>query len=122
MRAGGFNRVIVVLYVDESLDEQALPRTSLVEGLHVRLEVREALLVRRDRVSSYLCDNGVCCPPEGHTYLDGDDATNVAAAHILHGRSVLMTRQQVIDSIAPDTEWVPRYWRRSPWHGRRCPR
>jgi hypothetical protein len=64
------------------------------------LELREALLGHGDRVWSYLCDDAACCPPEGQPYLDCADATDVAAAHVLHGRSVLMTRAEVIASVA----------------------
>lgn len=100
MLAGGFDRVLLVIYTDRTFTHPDLPETDLVTDLRGLLEVREALLVQHDRVWSYVCEDIACCPPEGRTYLDGVDATNVAAAHILNGRSMLLTRDQVIDTVA----------------------
>ena len=75
MRAAGFTRVIAVVCTE---DAGPLPRRDLVELVEQELDVLEALLVRRQRVWSYLCTDHDCCPPEGSAIIGpqrvGNDA------------------------------------------------
>jgi hypothetical protein len=65
------------------------------------MPVRDAVLVSTDRLWSYLCDDGRCCPPEGRPRRpDSPAALAVQAAHVLNGTATLPTRDAVVASVA----------------------
>ena len=81
-----------------------LPRRALVHALEDELSVpmRDAMLVVDDRLWSYFCDDLDCCPPDGIEVDRGSEgAVAMAAAHALHGRAVLASREELVQSVAP---------------------
>jgi hypothetical protein len=96
--------VTIVVLTEAADEDDTLPRRALVDAVRKALWVplEDAILVRDGRWWSYRCQNPRCCPPEG-TPLDGASAgaVAVAAAHAIHGRSVLPDRDAVVRSVAP---------------------
>jgi hypothetical protein len=96
--------VVVAVYTDEPDDEGIRPRAGLVAAIEAAagVPVTEALLVRGDRWWSYFCANPDCCPPEGTPVgaADTPALSMVNAQCVLDGRSVLSSRQELVDSIA----------------------
>ncbi|MGH3096785.1 MAG: DUF4192 domain-containing protein [Streptosporangiales bacterium] len=66
-----------------------------------RITVRDALLVHDGRWASYLCDDPVCCPPDGTEVVERDDSP-VAAAHAVEGRVVLDDRADLARLLESD--------------------
>lgn len=101
-RMAVYDEVLVIIYTDEARDAD-LPRRHIVDQLLDELPVREALLVRGDRVWSYVCTDPGCCPSNGLIYNASSDAVGVAAAHVLRGRGPLGSRDQLLATLAPPT-------------------
>lgn len=91
------------------------------------IEVFDVLAVGPDSFRTYLCQDIVCCPPEGHS-LDEVSDSELAAHMVLDGRSVLgceadlvadvqpvpgkiLSRRRLARVRAPDPETVLRDWR-----------
>lgn len=105
MRAAEADSVMVFVYTDAEPSEHGLPRRDLVERLvaDMPMGVREAWLVTDERIWSYLCDDEVCCPPEGRVREQTPDSLTLAAAHALHGDVVLPDREAVVATVQPVT-------------------
>jgi hypothetical protein len=92
----------VFVFTRDEPGADGMPRRGLVEALDDEMPVpmREAVLVVGDRFWSYFCQ-AECCPAEG-TAVDHASAGAVAmaAAHALHGRAVLASREEVVRSVA----------------------
>jgi hypothetical protein len=73
----------------------------LVAGLRTRLDVVEALHVRDERWTSFLCSSASCCPPTG-TPVVGSDL--LAAVSAYEGRAVLRDRAELVRSLATPTQ------------------
>lgn len=83
-----------------------LPRRALIDAIERELAVplRDAVLVARDRVWSYVCDDALCCPPEGRKRpTESPGQLALEAAHALNGRAVLPSRDDVVASVQPLT-------------------
>ena len=94
----------VFVFTSERPTGAWLPRRPLVDALDDELPVpvREAVLVVGDRFWSYFCDELDCCPLEGRDVdRDSEGAVAMAAAHALHGRAVLASREELVQSVAP---------------------
>jgi hypothetical protein len=64
------------------------------------MPVVEAVLVTDARIWSYLCDDEVCCPPQGRERsLSTKGSLALSAAHALNGRAVLPNRDAVVASV-----------------------
>jgi hypothetical protein len=95
-----YSEVVVAVYTDEDRRDD-LPRRELTDRLLHDLPVREALLVRQDRVWSYVCVDRRCCPSDGLIYNESSDAVAVTAAHVLRGRGPLTSRDHFLAALAP---------------------
>jgi hypothetical protein len=94
---------LVVCCTAEPSDGSDHPRGALIDAIESRLHVRgiplrDALLIRDGRWLSYLCTDDRCCPPDGAPI---PEATDVAAAHAMVGRSVLPSRKALEDRVRP---------------------
>ncbi|MDX6284810.1 MAG: hypothetical protein QOG53_295 [Frankiales bacterium] len=103
LAADGATHALVACCTALEGDAAELPRAALIEciGHAVRgqgIAVMDALLIRDGRWWSYLCEDVTCCPVDGTPV---EEATDVAAAHALIGRSMLPTRKALIESIRP---------------------
>jgi hypothetical protein len=81
-----------------------LPYRPLVDAVEAALDVpiREALLVSSDRLWSYVCDDGRCCPLEGRPLeRQSPAALALAAEHAALGNVVLGSRDELLASIRP---------------------
>jgi Domain of unknown function (DUF4192) len=99
MALAGADGVLAFVFTDLAGPAGELPRARLVESLQRLLDVPllDALLVRGDRVWSYVCAEGACCPPEGRRVDPGSPAvTSLAAAGALAGRQVLAGRDALV--------------------------
>jgi hypothetical protein len=103
MRAAEADSVVIFVYTADEPSECGLPRRELVDRLveAMPMEVREALLVSDERVWSYLCDDEICCPPEGRPRLQTPGSLALSAAHALYGHVVLPDRDAVVASVQP---------------------
>ena len=103
MRAAEADAVMVFVYTDDEPTERGLPRRALVERLvdTMPMGVRDAWLVTDERVWSYLCDDGLCCPPEGKLRTQTSQSLALAAAHAIHGDVVLPDRDSVVATVQP---------------------
>jgi AcrR family transcriptional regulator len=103
MVATGADAILIFIYTDVAPADGAMPRSALVDVITeaAPMRVRDAVLVVHDRLWSYTCSNRRCCPPEGVS-LDPQSpaALALAAAHALHGRAVLGSRDDVVRSVA----------------------
>lgn len=96
--------VMVFVYTDADHVDGQLPRQELVEELIRRcsVAVRDAVLVTRDRIWSYVCVDAGCCPAEGRPRNPSAPGTvAVAAANALHGNVVLPSREALVATVAP---------------------
>ncbi|MCA1712734.1 MAG: DUF4192 domain-containing protein [Actinobacteria bacterium] len=87
---GADGRDALVDAIDEALADQGIA-------------LQEALLVRRGRWTSYLCDDATCCPADG-TPLDPAPSAAlslVRAEQALAGRAVLPSRADLVAALAP---------------------
>jgi hypothetical protein len=94
---------LVVCCTSEPSEDTAHPRAALINTIESKLHVRDiplldALLIRDGRWLSYLCTDAECCPPDGAPI---PEATDVAAAHAMVGRSVLSSRKALEDRVRP---------------------
>ncbi len=64
-----------------------------------RIHIREMLRADGGRYWSYLCDNPLCCPPDGTPYEI--TTTAVAAKATVTGRVVLPNREAVVRTLDP---------------------
>lgn len=102
-RQADVDAAAVFIFTDGEPGIDGMPRRPLVEALDDELSVpmREAVLVAGERFWSYFCEAD-CCPAEGSVVDRGSDgAVALAAAHALHGRAVLASRDDVVRSVAP---------------------
>lgn len=102
MRRARARAVLLLVYTDELPDGAALPHDILVEAVARRLTapVRDAVLVARERMWSYCCDDPECCPVEGVPVDPASPGTvAINAASALVGRSVLPDRETAVASV-----------------------
>lgn len=109
MTASGVDHFIGLIYDDEALGGAGpmhgeLPHAHLsdeladvVAGLDCDLD--EAALVCGGRIYSYLCDDPVCCPPEGRPLAAG---SSIAAEATYAGLVALPDRQSLAATLDPD--------------------
>ena len=91
--------VMLFVYTDATDRAGDLPLRGLVEAIEDSLSVplREALLIDDGRVWSYLCSVERCCPAAGRPMrADSPGALALAAAHALHGNTVLPDRDALV--------------------------
>ena len=103
MRHAQADAVMLFVYADASERECGLPERELVETLQTALAmpVREALLIDDGRTWSYLCNDELCCPPEGQPMRpDAPGVIALAAANALHGNVVLRDRDALVATTA----------------------
>jgi hypothetical protein len=103
LEADGASHALVACCTAQPGDSPDLPRADLIGRIQDEVQARDiavidALLIRDGRWWSYLCDDIECCPLDGTVI---GDATDVAAAHALVGRSMLPDRTSLVDSIRP---------------------
>ena len=118
MDQAGATSATVVIYPGEPgerwsdviIDE--LPYRELAELLEAMLvaaeyAVREMVCVVGDRMRSYLCDDLVCCPPQGRA-LDESERLRIEATLVGRGSAPLRSRQALVDSLdaRPDDDPV----------------
>ncbi|MDP9435950.1 MAG: DUF4192 domain-containing protein, partial [Actinomycetota bacterium] len=66
------------------------------------VDLRDLLLVRDARCWSALCDDPVCCPPEGRPVPSASAGLSLLQAQsAAQGRAVLASRAALADSLAP---------------------
>jgi hypothetical protein len=104
MTMAGADSVLVFVYTARRPVGRTLPRTALVDAVRdaTPMPIRDAILVADQRLWSYTCSERSCCPDEGRR-LDPASSTALAlsAAHALHGRAVLGSRDDLVSSAAP---------------------
>src|SRR5947209_320763 len=103
MRHAQADAVMLFVYADASERECGLPERDLVETIQAALAmpVREALLIDDGRTWSYLCNDELCCPPEGQPMRpDAPGVIALAAANALHGNVVLRDRDALVATTA----------------------
>jgi hypothetical protein len=103
LEADGASHALLACCTEAQGDQPHLPRAELIARIRLDVDGRgialmDALLIRRGRWWSYLCDDAECCPLDGTVV---DEAVDVAAAHALVGRAMLPNRQALVDSIRP---------------------
>jgi hypothetical protein len=101
-RQADVDAAAVFIFTNGEPGIDGMPRRPLVEALDDELPVpvREAVLVSGERFWAYFCQ-AECCPAEGSVVDRGSDsAVALAAAHALHGRAVLASRDEVVRSVA----------------------
>lgn len=94
----------VFVFTAEPPRDGWLPRRALVHALddELAVPVTDAVLVVDGRFWSYFCDDLDCCPLDGIEVDRGSaGAVAMAAAHALHGRAVLASREELVQSVAP---------------------
>jgi hypothetical protein len=102
MKFAGADAVMVFVFTDDEPTEWRLPRRALVDRVvdAMSMPVVEAVLVTDARIWSYLCDDEVCCPPQGRERsLSTKGSLALSAAHALNGRAVLPNRDAVVASV-----------------------
>lgn len=98
-------RVLLAVYTDEP-DGTLRARAGMVGSLRAELEdlvITEAVLVRGGRFWSYLCDVASCCPPEGRSVSEAQDAAPIRlleAERVLEGKYVMADRDALEASLA----------------------
>lgn len=98
--------VILAVFTGAAASAGRLPREPLVRAVAERLTtpVRDSLCISHGRCWSYCCDDEQCCPPDGRLLdVESPGMTSLAAAHALHGRAVLASREDLVSSIAAVT-------------------
>jgi hypothetical protein len=109
MRDGGATHAVGLIY-DASVGaagRHALPRRELIGELgdcadRAGVDLLDALLVVEGRWWSYKCDDGDCCPPEGHE-IPGD-ASPAAATATYAGLVALADRDELSATLEPDDD------------------
>ena len=101
--ADGASHALVACCTAATGDLPDLPRGELIDCIRAELRTEDvalmdALLIREGRWWSYLCADLACCPIDGRVV---EEATDVAAAHALIGRSMLPDRSALVDSLRP---------------------
>jgi hypothetical protein len=102
MRRARARAVLLLVYTDELPDGADLPHHALVDAVEDRLSMplRDAVLVSRERMWSYACDDPGCCPVEGRPVDPASPGTvALGAASALLGRSVLPDRETAVASV-----------------------
>jgi hypothetical protein len=94
-------QVTAVFLVGFGAQERVSPMAFGLEAAYARagLMVLEVLRADGNRYWSYLCDDTMCCPPEGSRY-DGSSSA-LAAAWTVAGRVVLPDRKSYEEQITP---------------------
>jgi Domain of unknown function (DUF4192) len=104
MAQANADAVMLLVFTEELPNGLELPHDELVNQIVTSLDmdVRDAFLVARDRLWSYVCFDPRCCPPEGRPFETASpDALAVAAAHALSGRAVLPDRATAVAAVQP---------------------
>ncbi|MBV9369216.1 MAG: DUF4192 domain-containing protein [Frankiales bacterium] len=92
----------VVAFVVTEAPEPAngqLPGTDLVEALQraADMPLRDAFLLRGDRMWSYVCTDPRCCPAEGRRVRSSSPvATTLAASAVVAGRPLFGSRDEIV--------------------------
>lgn len=98
VRNADADEAVVVLVDPDEQSAQALA-DALVEGLgEYGIQIRDVLVVADGRYRSLICDDPVCCPPQGNPV---PEASAVAAAAVTTGTVIRANREELRDEIAP---------------------
>ncbi|HVS67858.1 MAG TPA: DUF4192 domain-containing protein [Mycobacteriales bacterium] len=105
IRVSSADVTFVAVFSDEPPSADGLPFAAFIDQLYgdPRLRIVEAVFVCGRRWWSYLCDDQVCCPPDGRPLDDKSEvATSLSAAFALTGTSVLADRAALVASVSFD--------------------
>jgi hypothetical protein len=108
LRSHGTGTAVVIIFDPEDpAGSRALPGSSIARPLLRRLRregllIRDAIVVRRGRFWSYLCDDPGCCPPSGRVLPAAGDSDHslVASAFVATGAAPMASREELHASIA----------------------
>jgi hypothetical protein len=99
LRRSGATDVIVVACSDATDVADAAVAAVRRRFASAGIDVREAVRCTDERFWSYVCDDPVCCPPEGRFY--DPDASRLIAEGVFAGMEVVADRETLAARVGP---------------------